>query len=106
MTRARSLGPAVAAVLAFGVFAAPAAAHKVSLSPKVGDAASTFVFKGKKWQPGGNVLVQYYESGASDPNTDTPFKTFSIGTRRNGKFTFRFIRPVSSIHFGLTDPLA
>ena len=105
MRPARILGPAVAAVLLLGALAVPAQAHKVRLSPKVGDAASTFVFKGKKWQPGGDVLVQYYESGASDPDTATPFKTFSISTRRNGKFKFRFIRPVISVGNGLTPTM-
>jgi hypothetical protein len=101
MKPARTLGPAVATVLMVGVLAAPAHAHKVRMSPKVGDAASTFVFKGKKWQPGGDVLVEYYESGAAN----NPFKTFVILTRQNGKFTFRFIRPVNSIQIGLTPTM-
>jgi hypothetical protein len=101
MKPARSLGPAVATVLLVGVLAAPADAHNVRMSPKVGDAASTFVFKGTKWQPGGDVLVEYYESGAAND----PFKTFVILTRPNGKFTFRFNRPVTSIHIGLTPTM-
>lgn len=101
MRPARILGPAIAAALLLGVVAAPAHAHKVRMSPKVGDAASTFVFKGKKWQPGGDVLVEYYESGAATQ----PFKSFVILTRRNGKFTFRFIRPVYSIGNGLTPTM-
>ena len=98
MRPARTLGPAVAAVLLLGVLAVPAQAHNVRVSPKVGDAASTFVFKGKKWQPGGNVFVEYYASGAANQ----PFKSFTISARQNGKFTFRFIRPVNSIAIGLT----
>jgi hypothetical protein len=101
MRPARTLGPAVATVLLFGVLAAPADAHNVRMSPKVGDAASTFVFKGKKWQPGGDVLVQYYERQSANE----PFKTFVILTRPNGKFTFRFIRPVVSIGNGLTPTM-
>jgi hypothetical protein len=83
------------------VLATPAGAHSVRLSPKVGDAASTFVFKGKKWQPGGNVLVEYYEREAANQ----PFKTFVILTRPNGKFTFRFIRPLRSLAAGLTPTM-
>jgi hypothetical protein len=101
MKPARTLGPAVVTVLLLGALAVPAQAHNVRVSPKVGDAASTFVFKGKKWQPGGNVFVDYYESGAADQ----PFKSFTISARRNGKFTFRFIRPVNSIHIGLTPTM-
>jgi hypothetical protein len=101
MKPARSLGPAVATVLLVGVLAAPVDAHNVRMSPKVGDAASTFVFKGTKWQPGGDVLLEYYESGAAND----PFKTFVIRTRPNGKFTFRFNRPVNSIHIGLTPTM-
>lgn len=84
-----------------GVLAAPAGAHTVSLSPKVGDAASTFVFEGKKWQPGGDVFIEYYE--ASD--STRPFKTFVIVTRPNGRFKFRFVRPVQSIGIGLTPTM-
>src|SRR5215208_2161067 len=101
MKPARTLGPAVATVLLVGVLAAPAHAHKVRMSPKVGDAASTFVFKGKKWQPGGTVFVDYFESGAAN----NPFKSFTISARQNGKFTFRFIRPVTSVHIGLTPTM-
>lgn len=101
MRPARTLGPAVATVLLLGVVAAPAGAHNVRMSPKVGDAASTFVFKGTKWQPGGDVLVEYYESGAANQ----PFKEFVILTRRNGKFTFRFVRPVRSVAIGLTPTM-
>jgi hypothetical protein len=88
------------AVLVLGA-SAPASAHTVRVSPKVGDAASTFVFKGKKWQPRGDVLVEYYESGAA---TD-PYKTFVLLTRRNGKFKFRFRRPVFAAALGLTPTM-
>lgn len=98
MRPARTFGPAVATALVLGVLASPAAAHNIRLSPKVGDAASTFVFKGTKWQPGGDVLVEYYEREAANQ----PFKTFVIVTRPNGKFTFRFIRPLRSLAAGLT----
>jgi len=101
MKPARILGPAIVAAVALGMLAAPAGAHNVKVSPKVGDSASTFVFKGTKWQPGGDVLVEYYESGAANQ----PFKTFVIVTRRNGRFTFRFIRPVASIANGLTPTM-
>ena len=101
MRPTRTLGPALATVLLLGVPAAPASAHSVKLNPKVGDAASTFVFKGKKWQPGGTVFVDYYESGAAN----NPFKSFTITARQNGKFTFRFIRPVVSIGNGLTPTM-
>ena len=57
MKPARTLGPALVVAVLLGVFAAPAAAHSVKVSPKVGDAATKFVFKGKKWQPGGDVLA-------------------------------------------------
>ena len=98
MRPARILGPAFVTVLLLGALAAPAGAHNVRMSPKVGDAASTFVFKGKKWQPGGDVFVEYYERDAANQ----PFKTFVILTRPNGKFTFRFIRPLVSTGNGLT----
>jgi len=102
MKPARSIGPAVVVVLLLlGALAAPASAHNIGLSPKVGDAASTFVFKGKKWQPGGTVFVDYYESGAAN----NPFKSFTITARANGKFTFRFIRPVNSLSIGLTPKM-
>jgi hypothetical protein len=101
MKPARALGPTLAAVLLLGALAVPADAHNISLSPKVGDAASTFVFKGKKWQPGGRVFVDYFESGAAN----NPFKSFTITARANGKFTFKFIRPVTSIHIGLTPTM-
>jgi hypothetical protein len=101
MRPARTLGPAVVTVLLLGVLAAPAGAHNVRMSPKVGDAASTFVFKGKKWQPGGDVLVEYYENGSANQ----PFKTFVILTRPNGKFTFRFVRPVNSVAIGFTPTM-
>ena len=101
MRPARTLGSAVLTVLLLGALAVPAQAHNVRVSPKVGDAASTFVFKGKKWQPGGTVFVDYYQSGAANQ----PFKSFTISARQNGKFTFRFIRPVNSIHIGLTPTM-
>ena len=100
MKPARILGPVLVAVLVLGA-PALAGAHTVSVSPKVGDAASTFVFKGKKWQPRGDVLVEYYESGAATE----PFKRFVILTRRNGRFTFRLARPVQSIAIGLTPTM-
>ena len=98
MKPARILGLIVGAALLLGALAVPAQAHNISLSPKVGDAASTFVFKGKKWQPGGTVFVDYFESGAAS----NPFKSFTITARANGKFTFKFIRPVISVGNGLT----
>ena len=101
MRPARILGPAIAAALLLGVVTAPASAHSVKLKPKVGDSSTTFVFKGKKWQPGGDVLVEYYPSGAATQ----PSKTFVLLTRRNGKFTFRFLRPVASIGIGLTPTM-
>jgi hypothetical protein len=101
MRPARTLGPAVATALLLGLLAAPADAHNVKMSPKVGDAASKFVFKGTKWQPGGDVLVQYYDRQSANQ----PFKTFVIVTRPNGKFTFRFIRPVNSVALGLTPTM-
>jgi hypothetical protein len=101
MRPARTPLAALAAVAVLALCASPAGAHNVSVSPKVGDAASTFVFKGKKWQPGGDVLVEYYESGAANQ----PFKTFVILTRRNGKFKFRFVRPVNSVAIGLTPTM-
>jgi hypothetical protein len=101
MRPARTFGPAIVALLLLGALAVPAQAHKVRLSPKVGDAASTFVFKGKKWQPGGDVLVEYFERD----DAAQPFKTFVILTRQNGKFKFRFIRPVISIGNGLTPTM-
>jgi len=98
MKPARILGPLVVIVLLLGALAVPAHAHNVRLSPKVGDAASTFVFKGKKWQPGGTVFVDYYERQSANQ----PFKSFTITARQNGKFSFRFIRPVTSVGNGLT----
>jgi hypothetical protein len=101
MRPARILGPGLVTVLLLAALAVPAQAHKVRVSPKVGDAASTFVFKGKKWQPGGDVLVEYYERQSAGQ----PFRTFVTLTRQNGKFTFRFIRPVYSVGNGLTPTM-
>jgi hypothetical protein len=98
MRPARTLGAALAAAGAIGAIAsAPVAAHTVKHSPTVGDSASTFVFKGKAWQPGGEVFAEYY---ASD-NARQPYKTFRLGVGGNGRFVFRFSRPVSTAAFGL-----
>jgi hypothetical protein len=94
MKPARTVGLALVAAT---VLAAPAGAHNVKVSPKVGDAATTFVFKGTKWQPGGDVLVEYYASG----DATQPFKTFALVTRRNGRFKMRFVRPVATAAYGL-----
>jgi hypothetical protein len=98
MRPARTLGAALVAASSLGALtAAPAAAHNVSHSPKVGDSATTFVFRGKLWQPGGEVFAQYYtRTGA-----DRAFKTFRIVVGQNGKFVFRFSRPVSTAAYGL-----
>jgi hypothetical protein len=94
------LGPALCAAVALGAGLAPAAAaHNIKFSPKVGDAASTFKFRGTKWQPAGLVLVEYYaSSGAAQP-----FRTFNFNAGGNGKFVFRFRRPVNSAAFGLNQ---
>jgi hypothetical protein len=83
-----------------GAVTAPAAgAHNVRLSPQVGDSATTFTFRGKLWQPGGEVFAEYYaSSGASQP-----FKTFRFLARGDGKFVFRFSRPISTAAYGLNQ---
>jgi hypothetical protein len=83
MRPARTFGPAIVALLLLGALAVPAQAHKVRLSPKVGDAASTFVFKGKKWQPGGDVLVEYSPARAA-PSGGASGSSSSRPTRASG----------------------
>lgn len=79
------------------LLAAPASAHNVRVTPKVGDASTVFIFKGKKWQPGGDVLAEYYASG----DAPRPFNTLVLLTRRNGTFKMSLKRPVASAAFGL-----
>jgi hypothetical protein len=98
MMPARTLRAALVAACLVGAFSAPAEAHNVKHSPKVGDAASTFVFRGKAWQPGGEVFAQYYAS-----NDSQPFKTFRLGVGGNGRFIFRFSRPINTAAYGLNQ---
>jgi len=86
------------ALLAAVVFAAPAAAHNVKVSPKAGDSATKFIFKGTKWQPGGDVLVQYYAT----EDSNQPFRTRVILTRADGRFKVSLVRPASTAAFGVT----
>lgn len=79
------------------LLAAPASAHNVRVTPKVGDASTVFIFKGKKWQPGGDVLAEYYASG----DATRPFNTLVLLTRRNGTFKMSLRSPVASAAFGL-----
>jgi hypothetical protein len=94
MRPARTVG---LALVGAALLAAPASAHNVRVTPKVGDAATVFVFKGKKWQPGGDVLAEYYASG----DATRPFNTIVLLTRRNGTFKMSLRRPVASAAFGL-----
>jgi hypothetical protein len=98
MRPARTLGAALVAAGLLGAFGAPASAHTVKHSPTVGDAASTFVFRGKAWQPGGDVFAEYYASGGGQP-----YKTFRIPVGGNGRFIFRFSRPISTAAYGLNQ---
>src|SRR5688572_17478959 len=99
MRPAPTLGAALAAATALAVLSAPAGAHTIKHSPKVGDAASTFVFRGKAWQPGGEVFAEYYASG----DASRPFKSFQIVVGQNGRFVFRFSRPVNTAAYGLNQ---
>ena len=94
MRPARTVG---LALVGAALLAAPASAHNVRVSPKVGDASTVFIFKGTKWQPGGDVLAQYYASG----DATQPFNTIVLLTRRNGTFKMSLRRPVASAAFGL-----
>ncbi|MGH2837864.1 MAG: hypothetical protein ACRDJY_05895 [Thermoleophilaceae bacterium] len=85
------------ALVGAALLAAPASAHNVRVTPKVGDAATVFVFKGTKWNPGGDVLAEYYASG----DANQPFNTIVLLTRRNGTFRMTLRRPVASAAFGL-----
>jgi len=85
------------ALIGAALLAAPASAHIVRVTPKVGDASTVFIFKGKKWQPGGDVLAEYYASG----DATRPFNTLVLLTRRNGTFKMSLRRPVASAAFGL-----
>ena len=86
----------LALLLGAALLAAPASARNVRVSPKVGDASTVFIFKGTKWQPGGDVLAEYYASGdATQP------KTLVLLTRRNGTFKMSLRRPIASAAFGL-----
>ena len=85
------------ALVGAALLAAPASAYNVRVTPKVGDAATTFVFKGTKWNPGGDVLAEYYASGDSNE----PANTVVLLTRRNGTFRMTLRRPVISAAFGL-----
>lgn len=94
------LVPALCAAVALVAGLAPAAvAQNVKHSPKVGDSSTTYKFRGTKWQPGGQVFVEYYASdGAANP-----FKTFNFTVGGNGKFLFRLTRPVMTAAFGLNQ---
>ena len=94
MMPARAVG---LALVAAALLAAPASAHNVKVSPKVGDSATVFIFKGTKWQPGGDVLAEYYASG----DATEPFRTLVLLTRRNGTFRMSLRRPVATAAFGL-----
>jgi hypothetical protein len=87
------------ALVAAAMLAAPANAHNVKVSPKVGDGSTTFIFKGTKWNPGGDVLAQYY---ATEDATQ-PFRTLVLLTQRNGKFKMRLSRPVFTAAFGIAQ---
>src|SRR5688572_29275897 len=99
MKPARTLGAALAAASLLGALPAPAGAHTIKHSPKVGDSASTFLFRGKAWQPSGEVFAEYYASSRAS----RPYKTFRIVVGQNGRFVFRFSRPLSTAAFGVNQ---
>jgi hypothetical protein len=99
MKTARTLVAALVAAGLAGTLAVPAVAHNVKQSPKVGDAATSFFFRGKAWQPGGDIFVEYYANGDSAQ----PFKTFRFTVRENGRFVFRFTRPIFTAAYGLNQ---
>ena len=94
MRPARTVG---LALVGAALLAAPASAHNVRVTPKVGDASTVFIFKGTKWQPGGDVLAEYYASG----DATRPFNALVLLTRRNGTFKMSLRRAVASAAFGL-----
>jgi hypothetical protein len=97
MTPTRTLCAALLAAGALGALPGPALAHNVKHSPKVGDAATTFVFRGKAWQPGGDVFVEYYARNGSS----RPYKTFRFTAASNGRFVFTFRRAIFTAAFGV-----
>lgn len=97
MKPARTLGVALLAALTLGAFPGQAVAHNVTQSPKVGDAATTFVFRGKGWEPRGGVDVEYYVRR----DATQPFKTFQFVVPSNGRFVFQFRRPIFTAAFGV-----
>jgi hypothetical protein len=81
----------IAALIGVALALAPAAhARKaVSVGPTVGEFETTFTLVGTGWRPSRAIRVEYYNV---DLNR-SPFRTFSVRTDRNGRASFRLVKP-------------
>jgi len=90
----------VSVATALGV-ATPASAQGVSLSPRSGDVNTTFVFKGRGWQPRQRVEVRYFVSTSAA----RPYKSFHFLAGTRGSFVFKFTKPIGLVDGGVTSRL-
>ena len=81
----------IAGLIGITLALAPAAqARKVVLvTPTAGEFETTFTLLGAGWRPSRAIRVEYY---TVDFNR-SPFKTFARQTDRNGRVSFRLVRP-------------
>jgi hypothetical protein len=87
--------------LLLGALAAPASAHNIRLSPKVGDARLDVRLQGQEMAARGTVFVDYYESGAAQQSV----QVVHDHPRGERQVHLPFIRPVNSLSIGLTPKM-
>src|SRR5215210_8674292 len=91
----------IASVAATLGLAGPAGAQGVSLLPRSGDVNTTFVFKGRGWQPRRRVEVRYFVSASAVQ----PYKSFHFLAGTRGSFVFKFTKPIGLVDGGVTSRL-
>ena len=81
--------------------AGAAGAQGISLSPRSGDVNTTFVFKGRGWQPRQRVEVRYFVTASAA----RPYKSFHFVAGTGGSFVFKFTKPIGLVDGGVTSRL-
>ena len=66
--------------------AAPAAAHNLYRTPRIGVTGQIFKFRGTKWQPNATVYWEYY----ARPSDDAYVQEGTVQTGRRGRFRLLF----------------